>query len=369
MASAYGGPSHALALTKRILEDLGISVSIAALQEPSGGSLTVEADDRLFLFPKQFPKRYFYSEPLKIWLKDHVPEYDLLHLHSLFSFPTAIAGYYARRYKKPYLIEPNGTLDVYCMQRHYIRKRVYLEFFERKNINGARFIYCVSISEKKEIERFRFHTKCVVIPAGVLDEPKGIEEDARKKGAGLKTILFLSRIDPKKGLGLLFRAIKQLKAKRKDFRLVIAGSGSDSYVASIHKQTLQEGLSDSVSFLGEVTGEQKRAILHAADIFVLPSYRENFGLAVVEAMAAGCPVVISDQVAIHPEVDQYGAGKVVRLKSEDLLQALDELLSDQDVRIKMGENAQRLVKERFDVKENVKKLVTVYEGMLSGKRS
>ena len=366
MATNYGGPSCALAAMLPAFKALGIQVNIATTHAASDAPLTLEPCQELMLFSRGFPELYFYSKDLSRWLDQHTGDYDLVHIHSLFSCPSAIAAYWARRHHKPYVIRPFGTLDKYCMRRHAFRKQMYFELLERNNLNRARFIHCTSSSEKQEIGRLRLKTECVVIPLGLMNKdsiPVRPERSAQHRG--IKNILFLSRIDPKKGLELLLRAVKTLKNKRNDFRIFIAGSGVEAYVKRVESMAAQEGIESVISFVGEVRGEQKMDMLQTADVFVLPSYRENFGLAAAEAMQAGCPVVVSNTVAISKEIEEYEAGEIVELNPESIFRALDKLLDNTAARIRMGENGQRLVREQFDLTTNVGKIVSLYKKILS----
>ncbi len=363
MAASYGGPSHALGKMQTALKQRGIVSSVAAIYDPKEGDLVMPAGD-LHLFPKEGPPFYYYSRSLQFWLRGQISNYDLVHIHSMFSYPALIAGYYARNMRKPYILRPFGTLDRYCMGRHFLRKRVYFELCERRNLDRARVIHCTSLSEKEEIARFNLKPRSVVIPLGVdtVSEPF-LKRTA--KNTHVKSILFLSRIDPKKGLELLIRAIAMLKETRQDFCLLVAGSGKSNYLAMLKKSVRDLNLENHIRFLGAVGGDKKDEALRIADIFVLPSYRENFGLAVAEAMAAGCPVVISDQVAIHREVADYGAGVITSLSPDDISRKLNNLLNNENARLVMGQRGQELVRDRFNLESNVQKLILLYEDILN----
>src|SRR5205807_10576679 len=178
--------------------------------------------------------------------------------------------------------------------------------------------------------------------------------------AGRRVILFLSRLDPIKGLDLLLKGYARTREAIPDAALVIAGNGEDSFLARLQDQAQQLGLQRDVVWAGFLQGEEKRAVFAAADIFVLPSYSENFGIAVVEAMANGLPVIISDQVGIHREVARVGAGLVVRCDADEVQQALVQMLGAQSVRDKMSPNARRLAAE-FSPEVVTARLCDTYE--------
>jgi len=366
MARSYGGPSVALAQTQEIFQDLGIESVVVTTRDTREGALTWESSERLRLFERQWPFFYFFSRPLDIWLNENIRNFDIVHIHSLFSFPALVAGRYARKYQIPYLIEPFGTMDEFCMKRHWIRKKFYFEMLERKSLNGAKYVRAVSLSEKEELSRFKLRSKCVVIPLGVRIIP---DQRVLKSGVGsseksnVKKILYLSRIDPKKGLKLLLGAINLLAKKRQDFKLVIAGGGRASYVERIKKEAMSLGISNQIAFVGEVGGDYKKKLLEDADIFVLPSYRENFGIAVAEALEAGCSVIVSREVAIAREIKEASAGLVISLEVRSIYEALDELLNNDQLRIQMAIRAKKMVGEKFDLDKNTRELAGIYETM------
>ncbi len=367
MAATYGGPSHALAQMQEVLKQNNIENNIAATQDDRDGVLTLSPSKTLFLFPRKFPGFYFYAPAMQTWLSRNLCSYDLIHIHSTFTFPAMIAGHYARALKIPYLIRPFGTLDKECMRRHFLRKKLYLETIERKNLNAAQYIHCTSESEKEDVDRLHLQTKTLVIPLGLFRPAHSLHKRPENDTAPFK-ILYLSRIDPKKGLEVLIEAIKELKKRRNDFLLLIAGSGRPAYVEKIKNSIRKKNLTGNVSFLGEVTGEQKKKTLEDADMFILPSKRENFGLAVAEAMDAGLPVVVSAEVAISGEIQRYGAGLVVLRTLGDIQRALNQLLDDPEKRYEMGRKGQELVREKFDLTKNLKKLIAVYQTMISAKK-
>ena len=162
-----------------------------------------------------------------------------------------------------------------------------------------------------------------------------------------RIILFLSRLDEKKGLDLLLTAFGEVHHQCPDTALVLVGSGHPDFVAALRDRAAALGISSSVLWADFLSGEQKWAALADADIFVLPSYSENFGNAVVEAMAAGVPVVVSDQVGIHAEIAAARAGAVVPCDARLLARQLLDLLADANLCLSMGQNGRNLSASRY----------------------
>ena len=201
---------------------------------------------------------------------------------------------------------------------------------------------------------------------------------------GRRIILFLSRIDRKKGLELLIDAFAVVREKRTDVALVIAGDGEASYVRELRARTQDEtarrqdnettgpvvrgpwssGLSSDVSWTGHLSGEMKAAALAAADVFVLPSASENFGIAAAESLAAGVPTIVSEEVALSSDIRQYDAGVVVKRDVQELAAAIDDLLSDRERAASLASSGRRLAEERYSSKAVGKALFELYSKIL-----
>jgi glycosyltransferase involved in cell wall biosynthesis len=184
-----------------------------------------------------------------------------------------------------------------------------------------------------------------------------------------RIVLFLSRLDSKKGLDILLQAFARVRQQYPDSTLVVAGSGEVPFVSRVREQAARLGLASDVVWAGFLTGDDKWAALADADIFVLPSYSENFGVAVVEAMSCGAPVIISDQVAIHREITAAGAGFAVSCTAEAVAQALMTMLADDAVRKKMGTNGYHLTRTKFSSEASLKRLIDLYQGIAAAKSS
>jgi glycosyltransferase involved in cell wall biosynthesis len=209
----------------------------------------------------------------------------------------------------------------------------------------------------------------IIEPNGVdLDEcrdlpPMGTFRAKHAEVAGQPLVLFLSRLHPKKGLELLIPAFA--RAKTGDARLVIAGPDADGYQAKLEGLVRQHGLAERVLFTGMLHGRDRLEALADADLFVLPSYQENFGIAVVESLATGTPVLISDQVNIHTEISTAGVGGVVPTQVEPLARELTHWLSDHDLRLAAAARARDFVWQRYDWRQIARRWTTHYGALLN----
>ena len=282
----------------------------------------------------------------------------------------------------PYIIRPAGSLDPICLTKPYerswaslssnIKKWIYLKTLGRMELHHASALHFTSQAEMEGASPLRLAAPGFVVPLGVDLEQIEVEEQSTPfrerypQFGGKKIVLFLSRLDPIKGLDLLIPAVGSLSERRKDFAFVLAGDGTPAYKEELDMLIKRHGLEERTIFLGFVEGNAKWSLLRNADILVLPSYHENFGLAVLEAMAAALPVVISKEVNIRYEVDQAGAGLVTGLDPRELAHVLEKLLANDNIREEMGHKGALLVRERFRWEKVTRDLVQVYEMILKG---
>lgn len=363
-----GGPSIAIRTITRGLAQAGLDVHIAATSDK--GEKKLEEGVTRWCFPRQ-TQFYMFSWPLTRWLAQRLKDFDLVHIHGLFSYATIPAAYWAGRNGIPYIIRPFGTLNRWGLRnRRRWLKGLSLRLIENRILSGAARIHFTSEQERLEAEESGVTGKSVIIPEAVeplLPSPVPLAGRFRLEFPqleGRKIFLFLSRIDPKKGLDLLLSAFARIKNKNPNVALVVAGTGKPSFVAHLQAEALRLGVGRDILWSGFLESREKWASLADADIFVLPSYSENFGIAVTEAMVSGLPVIISDQVGIHPDVSEGEAGIVVKTNVEQLAGAMKKLLENPERGKRMGENGKRLVREKFSVDKVIPQIVKLYEETL-----
>ena len=354
------------------LVDCGLSVDIATTDDNGRGRLDVPLDAPVVengvifhYFPRQM-RLYTVSWPLWRWLAAHAAEYDLIHIHALFSFASVAGAFWARRKGVPYLVRPLGVLNTWGIRnRRPLLKRLSLALVERRILANAAATHFTCEQEKLEAELAAPSARAVVIPNPVTNS----EVDARADSsvflsrypelAGKRIVLFLSRVDEKKGLDLLLDAFAKVREQAPDAVLVIAGNGEVKFVERLQDQARRLGLQSHVIWAGFLDGEAKQSAFAAADVFVLPSYSENFGNAVVEAMASGVPALVSDQVGLHCEIANAGAGRVTACDGGEVGGALCRMLDDPEMRARMGGNA-RVLARKFSPEVVSQQLLAAY---------
>jgi glycosyltransferase involved in cell wall biosynthesis len=376
LAPRYGGPSKAVVEMCRELRRRGEKVEIYTTNIDLDGYLdvplkqAVEADGvRTTYFPVEALNFYKISRPLARALRSSIPNFDVVHLHSLYQFPASIAAYYCRRYAVPYIVRPHGTLDPFLYRRHRMRKWAYEILWERRNLAAAAAVHFTA-DEEMELAGslgLRFHG--VVVPLGVDFEMPPVSAcrlaDLWPETAGKKVILFLGRINFKKGLDIVARAFGAVARNRNDVHLLLAGPDSEGYGSRVRVWLKEEGVLHKATFAGMLVGQRKGVALAQSAMFLLPSYTENFGIAVVEAMAARLPVVISNKVNIWREVSRGGAGIIVDPEANATTDAINLLLDDLPMAARMGERGSRLAREYFTWEAAGSKLVELYRNLMS----
>ncbi len=345
----------------------------AALDVPIGIPLRQEAGfDILYFNCKPF-KRYKFSLGLFQWLNQHIRDYDVVHIHALFSPVSSIAATIARLQNVPYILRPLGTLDPADLQKKRLAKQLYAQLLERPNLAGSSALHFTSDQEAKISERFGVNTIDWVLPLGVqLPAPEQDLQTLRSQyqiATDRPILLYMSRIEPKKGFDLLIPALKAI-ASDTDFHLILAGANPQdpNYAEAIKKQVEQAIGSDRLTCTGFVSGALKRDLLELADLFVLPSYYENFGIAVAEAMSVGVPVVISDQVHIHTDITHSDSGWVCECEANSLARSLKIALTSKTLRDTKGQNAAKFANTTYSWAAIAPQLTQKYETLLTKTR-
>ncbi len=380
----YGGPSQMVRGLSRALARQDATVTIlttdsngdegqAPLDVPLGQPVDTDGYQTIYFRCAPF-RRYKFSMALLRWLQRHGSDYDLAHIHALFSPVTSAAATVARSQKLPYILRPLGTLDPADLAKKKQFKQIYAALLERPNIQGAAALHFTSDQEAKVSERFGVATRDMVLPLGVVlpeftcsdAEAEGIIRQRYGMAAGVPILLFMSRIDPKKGLDMLLPALEDLRRAGKAFHFMLCGGNpqDQGYVDGIGEQIENSVLKDCTTVTGFVAGELKAQILQAADVFVLPSYYENFGIAVAEAMMAGKPVVISDQVHIWRDIETSQSGWVTGCEQGELTEKLAEALADGAERQQRGENGRAFAGENYGWDAIATRMIDQYRQLL-----
>jgi glycosyltransferase involved in cell wall biosynthesis len=371
LSATHGGPSKALAMMEHALRQQGVDVETATTDDDGPGRRVskelrrrVHEQEAVHWYFGKKTEFYKVSPSFARWIAREVDRYDLVHIHALFSFTSTAAAWAARRSGVPYVIRPLGTLNDYGLaRRRPALKAMSIRFVEGPMLRAAAAVHFTSEAEAMEARRLGIPMKEAVIPLAV-DPADAPAERPAPADPGVIRLLFLSRLDAKKNLEGLLSALALLQGALPRLHLDIAGDGALAYVAGLKAQAETLGVGAQVSWLGHVEGQAKALAFAAADVFVLPSYSENFGIAAAEALAAGLPCVLGEGVAIANDVVGAGAGIAVATDAASIAQGLRRIIADHETLPALSANAVRLARERFSIEAMGANLKQLYEKIL-----
>ena len=355
MAAEWGGTATAVAGLTKALGELGVHSEIVTTTDDAEGALLPTPHLTRHCFPRGKAARFWaaYSRPLAAHLERAASDFDVVHIHGLWHFGGLMAARIARRQEIPYVVSLRGELDRRRLRHKGFKKRIYRALLLDDVLRSANALHAVSAAECRHVERLGIRAPVFVCPNGVdsaaLDECAPPDERLlaeHRALQGRQVVLYLGRIDALKGLDVLAEAFVEVASARDDAVLLVAGRDEDDTLPQVRRTLRNAGVSERVVLAGFLTGERKAAALARAAVFVLSSYSEGFSNAVVEALAAGLPVVISEHCNF-PEVESAGAGFVVPTERTAVAEAVAAVLDDADLARRMGENARRLIEENY----------------------
>lgn len=378
LSSRTGGPAVAAAEMARVISAEGVDTAVFATEvahpaitrnaRPVASEELVQgwnaAGTRLF--PIRRPHRLVYSPGLRRALRREVGGYDVVHIHSLYLYPQYAASKEAARTRVPYVVSPHGALDPWLRRRGRLQKALVELAWQRRMLSRAAGLHFTSEDEALLAGDVARGVPRIVVPLGIRwtdyqSLPAAEAFRARHVG-GAKgpVVLTLGRLTAKKGLDVLVRAFAIAARRSPGALLVIAGPDDEGLKPGLRVIAMEEGMADRLSFTGMLHGEEKLAALAAADVWALPSHTENFGIAVMEAMAAGAPTVVSPAVNLAGEIERAGAGIVSEPSPEAFAAAISFLLDDSERRSEYGERAREFAR-RFDWDALTPRIVAMYE--------
>ncbi len=348
-----GGPVSALIGLAHAQTKVGLQVSVVVNRAEKSVERSELEDSSVCFIDLAPPLAMLYSQSTSLQvLAGQIQCADIVHIHGLWEEPQHSAVVLARKYNKPYLIRPCGMLDAWCLNQKRWKKQLYYEWRQKSDLNGAAALHFTGEMERQGALPLKLKTSAIIEPNGVdlekfeaLPSAKLFAQTHLPVNAR-RTIVFIGRIHPIKGLDLLIPAFA--KANLADTILCVLGPDEGKYQAVVEQLSRQCGIADKVLFTGILSGELIRSALVEADLFVLPSYHENFGNAVIEALACGTPVIVSDQVGLSSEIQQAEVGAVVPLDIDILGREISRWMSDSKLRGTAAQRARPFVWERYD---------------------
>jgi len=357
----FGGPAFALLEMAKFQRKEGIDVTILTT-----GKKTYCHGEEIFKF-RSGTNSFRFSFGLARWLLKNINNYDLVHIHTIFSFPVSIAAMIARIKSVPYIIRPCGQLCYWPLSQKGLKKEIYYKLIEKNNVSRAKFLHFTTAAEKKNLG-VRVKTSQYILGLGVSTK-KIIS--AKKLWQffpfvkGKKILLYLGRIHPQKGLDLLLDSLPIQKMRDNNWILVIAGMGNQRYLKLLKQKIAKNHLEQLIYLIGSALNEKKQLLFQESNLLVLPSYFENFGLVVAEALSSSLPVAISNQVALATEVKKYDSGITFTLNQEIIKKALSSVIDGRIDLKSLSKNALKQAEDQFDWGDITEKQVTYYKKIIA----
>lgn len=369
---AIGGPARII--YDHTTEALKHGHQVTILSPMTPGEKMYEVPPGATLVPcrRTTPISYLYREfslDLYAYLKKHIQEFDIIHIHGIWHFGS-LAPFLIKN-QIPKVITIHGLLDRWAV-RHSRWKKELVSFLYQKNVlDRADLIQVNNTDEVSDVTRYLGHDprNLVIIPNGMRMEefaqlpPRQFFRAQFGINSTTKMVLFMGRLNIKKGLSLLLPAFAGYLQSHSDAVLVLAGP-DDGYQEQIESFITEHALADRIKLVGMLTDSVKKAALADADLFVLPSYSEGFSIAVLEAMAAGVPTLVSDRVGFGDYIRQYDAAYLTELTADDIQGGISAMLQNDALRHRMKENALHMLKQHFDITGVARQLLQTYESLL-----
>ncbi len=405
---AGGGVIESVFQRAGVLRDLGHTVDLASLDAPDAACVRGALLQVYALGPGR--GGYRYSPGLVPWLRSNASRFDAVIINGLWNYASFGTWRGMRGSRTPYFVFPHGMLDPWFKRTYplkHLKKWLYWPWADYRVLRDAKAVL-FTCEEERRLARESFwlyKAREKVVGLGIAAPPGDAEAQKRSfldrfpELAGKRYLLFLGRIHPKKGCDLLIKAFARVlrgegvgrgqraevrsqksevsgqpqlpapnsqllaaSSQLRDLHLVMAGPDQTGWVAELKALAGQLGVADRITWPGMLTGDLKWGAIRCAEAFVLPSHQENFGIAVVEAMACGVPVLISNQVNIWREIEQDGAGLVEPDTDEGTTSLLSMWLSLEPQEVEtLRRNTIPAFNRRFEIHAAARSLIEVVD--------
>ena len=360
-AYIYGGPTVVIPLLAETLVRIGHAVTVytttangrAELNVPVGEPVLVDGV-RVIYFPRVTGDHTHASPALWQHLHATVRHFDAVHLHSWWNMLVLGAAWICQRHHVTPVLSPHGMFSTYILQANNSGKKKWLH-----RLVGKRLLRTTRLHVSTTMEWQESHAILPSWQGAIITNPVVLAQQSHLRPANdVFTIGFLSRIDPKKGLDIL---IKALGAVNFPYRLCVAGDGDPAYVQSLKELAASVGNADKIAWVGWKRGEDKFEFLAGVDLFALTSHSENFAIVVIEALSVGTPVLVSDQVGLHPYVREHEYGWVTPLDVATVSQRLTEIAHSRDQAARITALAPPAIQAEYEDTHLAQQYVALYE--------
>lgn len=352
----------------------GVDAQVAAVYYPGNGQPLLTEDHPeipAHLFPGSFPARFTNSRDIRVWLRDAVTRYDLVEVHEIFGFPPVYAARAAAAAGVPYLLNPHGSFFPGDLRKRALLKRLTRPFALRPMLRHATAIKAATQMEADQMVTYGERAEKVIVPlpAEALPGPGDGPRFRRAHGIpdGAVVALCVARFDRVKGLEALIDALAAVKQRVPQLWFVLAGSGEASYEASIRARVASVGMTGWSTLPGFLAGGDKTDAFAAAQFYAQFSLRENFSYTVAQALSAGLPCALSDQIGLAPMAVSAGAGRACPPTAEAIARLLGDFIAARAEWPGMRDKALRVFREQLAPDVTIDRLIALYERVIRGR--
>ena len=352
-----GGPSRSVPMLVKGLAELGVDVTLMTIRSKNMNIHALEGTTaKLKVLEPSFSRK-----EIAQYLKSE--KFNLIQIQSMWDLPYHKVMVEARRLGIPYIVTPRGMLEPWSLSQKKWKKKLAWWLYQRNDVQQSACVFTTAKKEADHVGNLGITTRKAVIP-------NGIETDSYPCKTSIdvvnKQVLFLSRVHVKKGIEILFDAWKRIHSEFADWQLFVVGNGEDEYIQSLENRLERLGLKDSIRILPPVFGNDKTRIYQESALFCLPSFSENFGLVIAEAMSCGTPVITTTNCP-WDILNETNTGWCIDLSVDNLERAFREALSMSPAELyDMGQRAGKLIRDNFDYRSVARKTLCLYEWLLGG---
>ena len=352
-----GGPSRSVPMLAKGLAELGVDITLMTIRSENMNTYALEGTTaKLKVLSPSFSKK----EIAKYLAEER---FDLIQIQSMWDLPYHKVMVEARRFGIPYIATPRGMLEPWSLSQKKWKKKLAWWLYQRNDVQKSVCVFTTAKMEADHVGNLGITTRKAVIP-------NGIETDSYPCKTSIdvvnKQVLFLSRVHVKKGIEILFDAWKRIHSDFADWQLFVVGNGEDEYIQSLENRVERLGLKDSIRILPPVFGNDKTRIYQESALFCLPSFSENFGLVIAEAMSCGTPVITTTNCP-WDILNETNTGWCIDLSVDNLERAFREALSMSPAELyDMGQRASKLIFDNFDYRSVTRKTLRLYEWLFGG---
>lgn len=355
-----GGPSRSVPILARGLAELGLDVTLMAVETDEMNTHLLDGTSVKLITVPTKTSQNGYTNLLK------QGGYDIIHSQCIWVPSYHKVAVASRKLSIPLIITPRGTLEPWSLEQRKWKKKLALLLYQRNDLQKATCILATAQMEADHVRELGIKSPIAIIPNGIdISEYKC--RPLSEKSTVKKQIVFLSRIHIKKGIEFLINAWQELYEKYPDWRIVIAGNGEETYIEQLKSLIKEKGVSHCINIIPPVFGDEKHKLYCESSLFVLPSFSENFGMVIAEAMSCGLPCITTTGTPWE-ELNEKGIGWCIELSHENLVNALTSAIKlGTDTLFDMGQRGSQHIRKTYQYTEVASKNEAVYDWIVNGK--